>query len=377
MFLLQTPDRIMCAQHPGVVGMLVIDYKAMSRADIAEVARTLATLYDVKYAVSLTEYGSLPAAWINEALGTPGVSVRAVELTRNKTAMRQATDSVDPHPWAVARCVGDIIAFGRAVGWPVIIKPSDGAGSVRVYRADSETDVPDVDWSAGAYILEKYLIGRLISVEAFSVAGQHTLYVFNEEFPIGQNGPIGCNPYVETAHEMPARLTTKEVREIGDLVKKVLSALDILEGASHTEILLTDTGPHLLESHTRWGGDYIPDRFMRCTGIDLVELSIGAPAGLLAPPQPAEFKRGAGMLYFTPPPGQLKSVTGAEICSNLPGVVMAKLNIEPGANISKLLSSSERVGFVMAVADDAYTASEICRNAVSRVHLQVQEQSGN
>ena len=172
-FLMQPPDRVLSVQHPGVVGMLVADDRFINKDDLVEMARTLARLYNVQCALSLNEYGCLPAAWINEALDSPGVSVRAVELTRNKLAMRAATAAIDPLPWAELHCDEDVIAFGRKAGWPVIVKPYDGVGSKSVHKVDSESHMPRIEWNLGGYIGEKYLAGRLISVDSYSRSGRH------------------------------------------------------------------------------------------------------------------------------------------------------------------------------------------------------------
>ncbi|HAY10981.1 MAG TPA: carboxylase, partial [Thauera sp.] len=185
-------------------------------------------------------------------------------------------------------------------------------------------------------------------------------------------GPAGCNPYVETRHELPARLSEHEARHIAELVEAVLGALEIREGASHTEILLTESGPRLLECHTRPGGDHITDMYQQCTGIDLVELAIGGPLGLCTPPPaPQQFAHGAAMLYFTPPPGRLTAVTGLERSANLPGVVLLSLGCRPGAEVAELKSSSDRIGYVMAIGPNSQAATATCQRVEQLVKIEV------
>ena len=42
-------------------------------------------------------------------------------------------------------------------------------------------------------------------------------------------------------------------------------------GPTHTEIVLTESGPRLIETHLRFGGDSIWDLVTDATGVDLVK----------------------------------------------------------------------------------------------------------
>ncbi|RSS60952.1 acetyl-CoA carboxylase biotin carboxylase subunit family protein, partial [Streptomyces sp. WAC06614] len=218
----------------------------------------------VRAVLSFTELGSLPAALLSEALGLPTVPVRAVVRARNKLLMRRTLAGVLEQP-----------AFG-VVGrddpgpgdFPVVAKPVDGSGSRNVEH------VPDADTYAGrrtalaGFLWEAYVTGAEYSVEAVSFDGRHEILGITAKRTNGR-------PYfIETGHEVPARLTPQEERAAHACVRRCLDALEITHGASHTEVILTGGRAVLLETHTRGGGDRIPFLTRLVTGVDQYELAV-------------------------------------------------------------------------------------------------------
>lgn len=371
-FLIQTPARHDAALVANALGVLVIDYEKSQRAEIEAWATAIGRTHRIQCAVSLTEFGLLPAAWINETLGTPGVSSRAVELTRNKSAMREALSQTQPVPTVVARTAAEAERFAQQHGWPVILKPLDGAGSRAVHKAQRAQDLQSLAWNGDAMLVEPYVTGRLISVEAFSYAGQHVIYGVNEEFPSGADAPKGANPHVETAHQIPATLPPDTAADIERLVCATLTTLEVTDGPSHTEIIVHGGGLFLVETHTRPGGDFIPEMMQRCTGFDLLSTALAWPSGLLKAPVPKpQWQQGAALRFFLPDPGRVQRVSGVEAAADKPGVAQLALRVKAGDQIQPMLSSVERVGYVMVLDADAEAASRRCREVVAGIEIVV------
>lgn len=88
--------------------------------------------------ISLWEPGVILAARLREALGVPGMGVEQARLYRDKDLMKQAVAAaglrVPFHRRArTSREVRDAV---EAFGYPAIIKPIDGAGSMDTFRVD-------------------------------------------------------------------------------------------------------------------------------------------------------------------------------------------------------------------------------------------------
>src|SRR5438045_3959999 len=76
-------------------------------------------------------------------LGRPGLTVGQTVPFGDKGRMKQLLDAAGLRtPWHVAaRTVADVWAAAERVGYPLIVKPIDGAGSADTYRADSAVEL--------------------------------------------------------------------------------------------------------------------------------------------------------------------------------------------------------------------------------------------
>jgi hypothetical protein len=91
----------------------------------------------------LWEPGVEIAAQIREALGVPGQGYEQALKFRNKDLMKQALAAGGvrvPHH-AVATTADEVWAAAEQVGYPLIIKPISGAGSMDTFRCDDPKDV--------------------------------------------------------------------------------------------------------------------------------------------------------------------------------------------------------------------------------------------
>jgi len=89
------------------------------------------------------EAHTMVAAQVREATGIPGTSVRTTWLCRDKPSMKQALREVGV-PTAASAAIDhahEAWAFAEAVGYPLILKPRDGAGAKDTMRVDNDTEL--------------------------------------------------------------------------------------------------------------------------------------------------------------------------------------------------------------------------------------------
>lgn len=184
------------------------------------------------------EPGVVLAARLREALGASGLSVEATLRFRDKELMKQAVDAAGLRtPRHVrARTVAEIWEAAEAIGFPIIVKPIDGAGSADTYRVASADEL-------------KLVIPRLGHVPQVSVEE----FVDGEEYTYDTICTNGAVRYENVAWYRPRPLIARSnewvspqvvaLRDVGapelrggiELGRNVLKALGFESGFTHME----------------------------------------------------------------------------------------------------------------------------------------------
>jgi biotin carboxylase len=321
-------------------------------------------------------------AVIGEALGITTHSPRTVELVHDKHAMRTRLreTGIDTTASAVVADVDALTAFVREHGFPCVVKPVAGSGSEGVAVVRQESELASAFERAGArfeglpdagVLVEQFHEGPQFSVEAFSELAEHQVVAITRKF----SDPT---TFVELGHVAPADLTPAQQEDVHEYVQRVLDALGVEFGATHTEIVLTPAGPRVIETHVRMGGDEIPALAFDATGVDLAEYVVRQTVGekvlpdiraVLAEERPAR----CSAIWFVAPPvaGVLADVSGLDEACNVKGVTDVQLLVRPGGTIGALESSDSRVAYVRAVGETADLAVDAARKAAAHLEFQL------
>ena len=112
-------------------------------AAVATVQRAAAGRITFDRVICLWEPGVLLAARLREALGVAGMGVEQARLFRDKDLMKQAVAAAGVRvPYHRRATTADEVRAGvEAVGFPAIIKPIDGAGSMDTFRVDTPAEL--------------------------------------------------------------------------------------------------------------------------------------------------------------------------------------------------------------------------------------------
>jgi biotin carboxylase len=354
-----TPQLLQAAQKLGIEAVLVED---PARLDSLHAEAPFDRI------LSLTEKGLRPSAEATDRFGLAGNGLRVVRLLQDKTAMRALLNSKGLSRVAVHTPgeAADLADFCRRIGGPVILKPSDGSGSLGVFRVDEPRDARAA-WDgfvraapASTPIAEEYLDGPEVSVEAFSHHGMHTVIAVTDKLTQGH--------FVEVGHTMPSTLPDATRSAVVALVREFLAVIGLIDGPSHTEVKLTTGGPRIIESHNRIGGDKIRELVRLAYGIDLVALTVGAPFGLLEPPRrDPEPVGGAAIRFLTPEPGVVEAIT---LPAELPHDAKISLDVQVGDEVVPVRRSQDRAGYVLAGGADAADAALRCAQLLAGVSIE-------
>ncbi len=191
------------------------------------------------------------------------------QTTTNKYLMRRSfTAHKVPSPKYVKIAGESSTELIAGLKFPIIVKPTDRSGSRGVEKVCCPADFPAAVARAQKEsftheaIVEEYVSGMEISVEAISYKGKHHILQITDKVTTGE--PF----FVELAHHQPSNLPQKTQDYVKAIVLKALDALHIEYGASHSELKITEDGDiRIIEIGARMGGDFI--------GSDLVRLSTG------------------------------------------------------------------------------------------------------
>ena len=183
----------------------------------------------------------MSTAQVREAAGIPGTSVKTAYLCRDKPAMKAALREGGV-PCAASDAVSSLAearAFAERVGYPLILKPRDGAGASGASRVDSDRELEAAAHDLG---LQN---GRSIAIEEF-IEGHEGFFD-----TLTLNGRIvhefACHYYPNVLEAMRTRWispqfiatnridTSPAYAEVRALGKKVIEVLGITTSATHME----------------------------------------------------------------------------------------------------------------------------------------------
>jgi biotin carboxylase len=219
-------------------------------------------------------------------------------------------------------------------------------------------------------LAEKFMSGPQYSVECFSEQGEHQVVTITRKY----SDPVSL---VELGHVMPAPLEPADQEAVGAYVVRVLDALGVEFGPTHTEIVLTESGPRIIETHLRFGGDHIWDLVTDATGVDLVKNQwrqmIGEKVlpGIRATLQDPDRTPSCQAIWFasTSSTGVLVEITGIE--GPHPDGVTVKYPLPPGTELNGLQSSFSRLAQARAHADTPDAALALARQAIEGLEIVV------
>lgn len=142
--------------------------------------------------------------------------------------------------------------------------------------------------------------------------------------------------------------------------------------ASHTEIKITKDGPKVVELGARLGGDNITTYLTPLsTGVDMVESCIRIALDETADLEP-KFYKASAIRYFRVEQGVIRDIRGLEEARKIPGVKQIYVVHGIGEKMNGIKSSGDRSGFVIAQADTAEVAVEICEKALDLIEIEME-----
>jgi biotin carboxylase len=337
--------------------------------------------YPVSVAIAGAETGVSFADELAERLGLPGNGTASSAGRRDKYAMAQALVShgvraprtitaADPETmvrWADERDL-----------WPIVVKPPGSAGNDGVTRcataAQARAAFGRLHGRAHRYggrndvvLAQELLSGQQYFINTVSVNGQH--YVAEIWEDTRRHVPGGGVAYEVEKLLLPGG---EPQQTLARYVSQALDALGVAWGPAHSEVMLTGSGPVLIETGARMQGALLPDTVRAATGHNHVTLTVDCYtdperlAALAGRPYPVRRQLWSAAL-IAPYDGHLAAGGAVAELHRLPTLHAVIGDLSPGRPVSRTVDLNTAPAGLYLMADDV---AELHRDYARIRHLE-------
>ncbi|MFQ5479855.1 MAG: ATP-grasp domain-containing protein [Thermodesulfobacteriota bacterium] len=320
----------------------------------------------------------MTVALVAEELGLPGPSVESARIASDKFLMKKAFKEMGvPVPWfALVKGAEELKVFMGERERPLVVKPVDSRGARGVVRL-SEGVEPSWAYSealknspSGRVMAEEWVEGEQVSTESLIADGVVATPGLSDR---NYEHLARFAPYViENGGDLPARHWPGELVAIDKVILKVARAFGMDNWTIKGDIVMTGSGPVLIEAATRLSGGYFCTHTIPLsTGVNLVEAALLLALGvsLKADDYRADFTRFVSQRFWFPESGVVKEIRRAADFENIPGIKIMRFYVHEGDTLSPVVSHPGRAGMVIATGDSREEAAARAARAISAVEI--------
>lgn len=278
----------------------------------------------------------------------------------------------------------DVEPFLQREPYPVVLKPIESAGSDGVKLCHNFEEAKEHfevlmksqmvnGGECPAVLCQEFLRGKEYVVDHVSRDGVHKtvmVWVYDKR-PANGSAFVyfGCVP-------VPA--DSPEAKLLIPYVRRVLDALDIKNGPSHAEVMMTNDGPCLVEMNCRAHGGDGNWRPLCCAlngGYSQVETTVDSYLDsrqfqITPEKPPSPFKAsGQEVILVSFSRGVVKSTPGFEEIKKLPSFVYLETGVRPGSRVDHTVDLFTGIGSVILMHEDP----DILKRDVERVRQMERE----
>lgn len=231
--------------------------------------------------------GVVAAAYVQEKMGLPAFGpYESVRILQNKDLFR---NFLTEHDFVVPKAKGfssmeEALADLAWYQYPVIVKPTDSAGSKGVTRVDSESSLRSAlehafaNSISGKIIVEEFIekMGCSSDSDSFSLDGKLVFCSFSAQ-RFDENA---AGPYVPAAYSWPSTFGQDYEKELRAELQRLLTLLDMKTSVYNIETRIGKNGkPYIMEVSPRGGGNRLSEMLRYATGVDLITACTRAAVG--------------------------------------------------------------------------------------------------
>lgn len=314
--------------------------------------------------------GVVTAAYVADRMGFPNVGpYESVCILQNKGKFRSFLKENGfnvPVAKEYRKCE-DALEDVNLFHWPVIVKPTDSAGSKGVTRLDNPDNLKKaiehaLDFShSGEFIIEDFITQKGFSsdTDSFSENGELKFVSFNCQW-FDKNA---LNPYTPSAYSWPSSMSDDNQKELASEIQRLLHLLNMKTAVYNIETRESlDGKPYIMEISPRGGGNRLSECLRYATGVDVITSMVQYSVGLDVDEVEQKPYEGcwAEIILHSDEPGVFDNLwISDEIKDN---VVERDLWIEKGTNVGGFSAANEAVGTLVLKFDSQDDLKKVLSN---------------
>lgn len=363
------PDNIAHKYSDEYCNVSIVDKEAvLSKAKELEVDGVMSFACDP---------GVVTAAYVAEKMGLPhSGSYESVSILQNKGRFRKflAENGFNVPVAKGYKKIEDALADVDVFNWPVIVKPTDSAGSKGVTRVDNPKDLKNsieyaLSFSIGKeFIIEDFIEKRGFSsdTDSFSVDGNLKFVSFSSQ----RFDERAENPYTPAAYSWPSSISKENQEYLASEIQRLLTLLDMKTSIYNIEVREATNGKaYIMELSPRGGGNRLAECLRYATGVDLITNAVRAAVGMSIDSVEQKPYNGcwAEVILHSEQEGVFEQLWISEYVK--PNVVEKDLWVNAGDKVKGFTAANEAIGTLILRFDDEKQLDYVMSNIENYVKI--------
>ncbi|WHX48531.1 ATP-grasp domain-containing protein [Paenibacillus woosongensis] len=380
-FIIEEPD-VLRKMKPFSSEMIsqIIESKYHDSEEYMDVVKAWSKKIKFDAVVPGFEYCVKAANKAAQYLGLPRVGDKGARVFTNKILLRDLCEDIGiPQPrYQEINSMNQLKLF--FIGHPIIFKPATRHASIGVIKINRVEEiesayeetmhstenvlVPDRE-IVHQYIAEDFIEGDEVSVECLV---KNSEIVF---FNITLKDKFLGKYFVESGHIVPGQVSEAVKNKIKYYKEKIIEAAEVENGVLHSEWILKQEIPHLVECAARIPGDNISELITNSYGFNFRRTFIDMMLQNNNLNINFEHRSLTAVRFFYAEPGKLKEIKNLDILNDEEHVVNWNISVKPGDQINKFRNSWDRIGYFMVKANSYIELYEIMDKITKKVVFEV------
>jgi biotin carboxylase len=284
-------------------------------------------------------------AYVATEMNLIGNSVFSASVSTDKFKMRETLQQNNVRI-PQYQLVDNFKHISKDFSLPYIIKPTDRSGSRGIHLISKleELESAFVNSQRESFskniLVEQFIVGHEVSVESISYKGEHTILAVTDK------QTTGAPYFVELAHHQPSLVDEATYNKIFSTTINSLNALQIENGASHTELKIdADGNVFVIEVGSRMGGDFIGSHLVKLsTGFDFVKAVIDVATNQFYLPDQVKSIKHSGVFFLCKNTEKIQPYFDKKIDFEVEKKVFNQ-------ELKEITNSNDRSGYLIYCAD--------------------------